>query len=70
MKPGTTLGIAIAHATCMPGQTRTLEEIAAYCDCTVNCISKIEQKAIRKLRRRLCRRDPLALALAQEALFR
>ena len=47
------LGIAIAHATTMPGQRRSLAEIAAYCGCSRQNISVIEQKALRTLRRKL-----------------
>lgn len=47
------LGIAIAHATTMPNQTRTFVEIAAYCDCDQSTIRKIANRAMRKLRRGL-----------------
>lgn len=32
---------------------RTLEEIAAYCDCHNTAIDKIEKRALKKLRRKL-----------------
>ncbi len=44
------LGIAIAHATTMPGQTRTLQEIADYCDCSREAIRHIEEAALKKCR--------------------
>lgn len=54
------LGIAVAHALTAPGQVRTCEEIAAFAGCTKQAIHVIEQKALRKLRRRLLfRNDPV-----------
>ena len=47
------LGIAIAHATTMPGQVRTLQEIADYCDCSRELIRHIEEGALRKCRVKL-----------------
>lgn len=47
------LGIAVAHATCRPGQVRTLREIAAFCECHWQAIYHIEQKTLQKLRKRL-----------------
>lgn len=44
------LGLAISGATLEPGKTRTLREIAAFCDCHWNAIYLIEQKAMKKLR--------------------
>lgn len=44
------LGLAISGATLRPGQTRSLLEIAAYCDCSIENISYIERNALRKLR--------------------
>ncbi|TXI84267.1 MAG: hypothetical protein E6Q40_09610, partial [Cupriavidus sp.] len=53
------LGIAGAHALTAPGQVRTIEEIAAFAGCTKQAIHAIEQKALRKIRRRLVfRNDP------------
>lgn len=51
MKNNVTLGIAIAHATTPPGVIRTLDEIAAFCDCRKSTIHMIETEALKKLRR-------------------
>jgi len=47
------LGLAISGATMMPGQVRSHEEIAAFCDCSRERIFQIEKQAMRKLRHRL-----------------
>jgi DNA-directed RNA polymerase sigma subunit (sigma70/sigma32) len=47
------LGIAIAHATCPAGHSRSREEIAAYADVSVEAIRRIEQQALRKVRERV-----------------
>ncbi len=47
------LGIAIAHATTMPRQRRTLAEIGLYADCSKETIRKIEFEALKKVRHRL-----------------
>ena len=47
------LGIAIAHATCEPGQRRTCEEIAAYAGVSTPAIYAIEQRALGKMHRRM-----------------
>ena len=44
------LGIAIAHATCMPGQVRTLQDIADFADCKRQNIQQIEARALRRIR--------------------
>jgi hypothetical protein len=46
------LGIAIAHATCPPGQCRTREEIAAYTGLSVEGVRRIEVRALWKMRLR------------------
>ena len=51
------LGLAISHATLPPGQTRTYREIAAYCGCGWQTIWEIENRAKRKLRKRLAYRE-------------
>jgi hypothetical protein len=43
------VGLAIAHATCPPGQQRTLDEIAAYCGCDEAVIRRIEEQALAKV---------------------
>lgn len=47
------LGLAISGATLTPGETRTLREIAAYCNCTYEGIRRIEEKAMEKVRVKL-----------------
>lgn len=47
------LGLAISGATLEPGETRTLRDLAAYCDCTYEGIRRIEEKALEKVRARL-----------------
>lgn len=47
------LGLAISRLSMQPGQTRTLEEIAAYCECTREAIRKIEKSALAKMKARL-----------------
>lgn len=44
------LGLAVSALSLRPGQTRSLAEIAAFCDCSKGTILFIEQKALRKLR--------------------
>lgn len=46
------LGIAIAHATCAPGECRTREEIAAYTGLTVEAVRQIELRALARMRTR------------------
>lgn len=70
MNPNILLGIAIAHVTCMPGQRRTTVEIAAYADCSPSYIQKIEQKAMRKLRKRLAMKSDPVCAEICNVLFR
>ena len=52
-KPSVDLGLAISGATLAPGQTRSLREIAAFCDCHYNNIEQIEKTALKKIRQRL-----------------
>lgn len=47
------LGLAISALSLEFGQTRTTEEIAAFCGCTKQNISHIELRALRKLRVKL-----------------
>src|SRR5262245_50853771 len=47
------LGLAVSALTMLPGETRTLEEIAAYCNCSRERIRQIEFRALRKMRIRL-----------------
>lgn len=45
------LGLAILST--LPRRKRTLEEIAAYCNCHNTAIDKIEKRALKKLRTKL-----------------
>jgi DNA-directed RNA polymerase sigma subunit (sigma70/sigma32) len=47
------LGLAILHALTPRGQTHTANDIAAWCDCSHQNIKQIEERALKKLRRRL-----------------
>ena len=47
------LGIDLLHALREPGKRCTVEEIAAWCDCSEKAIILIEKKALAKLRRNL-----------------
>ena len=61
------LGLAISGALLRPGQRRTQQEIADFCDCSRAAISIIERTAIQKLRRRL-QRDQMLAELVEHAL--
>jgi hypothetical protein len=50
------LGLAISALTLRYGQTRTYEQIAAFCGCSKSAIQSIESKGMRKIRVR-CRTD-------------
>lgn len=47
------LGLAVSALSLRPGQTRSLGELAAFCECSKGTILHIEQKAIAKMRQRL-----------------
>lgn len=47
------LGLAILSCLAIPGVPLTLEDIAAFCDCSRQAIEHIERRALRKLRVRL-----------------
>lgn len=47
------LGLAVSALSLRYGQTRTYEELAAFCGCSKTAIQCIENKAMRKLRIRL-----------------
>jgi hypothetical protein len=65
-KPDIDLGLAILSAKTPPGVTRSLEEIAAFCNCTRGGIWMLEQAALRKLKRKLyLRRDPVLMELLE-----
>ena len=59
------LGLAVSALSLEYGQTRTAEEIAAYCGCHRRAIEKIEKRALRKLQRAaFLRNDPVLRELA------
>lgn len=47
------LGLDLLAARFKPGQNFTLEEIAAWCDCSRQAIQAMENSAIKKIRTRL-----------------
>jgi DNA-directed RNA polymerase sigma subunit (sigma70/sigma32) len=57
MKQSIDLGLAISSLHSHHGVPKTCDEIAAYCGCSWQRISQIEQKALRKLRLALLYRD-------------
>jgi DNA-directed RNA polymerase sigma subunit (sigma70/sigma32) len=53
------LGLEISALSLRPGKTRTLRELAVFCDCSWQNIWLIEQRALHKLRRAaFLRNDP------------
>jgi len=44
------LGLAVSATSLASGCARSVDELAAYCDCDPSRISAIEQEALRKLR--------------------
>lgn len=44
------LGLAISSASLQPGCARSVEDLAAFCDCDPAEIAEIESDAMRKLR--------------------
>jgi sigma-70-like protein len=53
------LGLAVSALSLTPGERRTTEELALFCGCTRQNISRIEQRALRKLRVKLqFQKDP------------
>lgn len=62
------LGIALLHARAIPGVCYNQDEIAEWAGCTYQAICQIEDKAIRKLRRRIKYLDK-SLADLFEELF-
>jgi hypothetical protein len=44
------LGLAISGCTMQPGDTRTIEEIAAFCGCSKQNISIMERRAVAKFK--------------------
>jgi hypothetical protein len=47
------LGLAVSGATLEPGETRSHEDLAAFCGCSKTNIQHIENRALRKLRNKL-----------------
>ena len=56
------LGLAVSGALLPAGQFRSLPEIAAYAGCSKQCISLIEQTALKKIRTALHKRGVRSLA--------
>jgi hypothetical protein len=58
------LGLAISGATLHYGETRTEEEIAAYCGCSRQMINRLYQRGLKKLRNaQIFRKDPVLAEL-------
>ncbi len=51
--PSKRIDLGLAILSTRPRKPRTLEEIAAFCDCHNTAISRIERAALAKLRARL-----------------
>lgn len=47
------LGLAVSALSLKPGETRSQEQLAAFCDCPRTVIQWTEHKALRKIRRAL-----------------
>ena len=47
------LGLALLSTVCNPGVELTLEDIAAWCNCSRERIRQIEEIALRKMRKKL-----------------
>src|SRR5436190_6305130 len=72
-----TLGLAISALSLQPGETRTCEELAFFCQaagahCTRQNISQMEQRALRKCRLFLYRQKDLdaELRASLEKIFK
>ena len=59
---GIDIGLAILSAILPPGESVSIREIAAFCDCTPTCIWLIERRALQKLKKRLHVRQDTELA--------
>jgi hypothetical protein len=54
------LGLAISGATLEPGETRSCEDLAAFCGCSRAAIEHILNRGLRKLRNKLqFHKDPV-----------
>jgi hypothetical protein len=51
------LGLAVSAATLEPGETRSHEDLAAFCGCSKTNIQHIERRALRKLRNKPALRE-------------
>lgn len=47
------LGLAILSVLAIPGEPLTMDDIAAWCDCSRQAIEQIERKALKKIRNAL-----------------
>ena len=50
------LGLAVSAASLRPGESRSIYELAAFCACTPQAISKMTLNAIAKVRKALRKR--------------
>ena len=58
------LGLAISGATLKYGETRTEEEIAAFCGCTRQAINRLYRMGLQKLRNEhIFRKNPILAEL-------
>lgn len=64
------LGLAISAHSLKIGQTRSLGELASFCQCSKSAIQLIENKAIHKLKKALFSRNDPVIAELCESLFR
>jgi hypothetical protein len=64
------LGLAVSGATLEPGETRSHEDLAAFCGCSKTNIQHIEQRALRKLRNKLQFRNDPVLREIVETLYK
>jgi hypothetical protein len=62
------LGLAISALTLRYGETRTEEEIAAYCGCSRQMINRLAISGLKKLRNALIfRKDPVLQELLRDS---
>ena len=61
------LGLALLSRVAMPGVRYSYDEIGAWAGCTNSAIQQIEQRALKKLRKRLrLQHDPLLTELVAQ----
>jgi hypothetical protein len=64
------LGLAVSGATLKSGETRSHEDMAAFCGCSRQAIEHIERRALRKLRNKLQFRNDPVLREIVETLYK